>query len=252
MAEGFDGKVALVTGGSSGIGRASALAFAREGATVVVADVDIEGGEETAHLISGAGGNAAFIRTDVSRAGDVEGLVERTVETYGRLDCAFNNAGIEGTGDSTVDCSEEGWDRVINVNLKGVWLCMKFEIPRLLELGKGAIVNNASVLGLVGARVPDYVASKHGVVGLTRAAALEYAPTGIRINAVCPGSIRTPMIERYIGGDPAIETQMIADEPLGRIGEPEEIAKAVLWLCSEGASFVTGHAMVVDGGYVAR
>lgn len=254
MAGSLQGKVALVTGASSGIGRASALAFSREGAKVVVADVDVEGGENTADDIRGDGGEAVFVRTDVSRPGEVEALVEQAVGTYGRLDCAHNNAGIEGVmGTPTADQAEEDWDRVISINLKGVWLCMKYEIPRLLEAGGGAIVNTASVAGLVGFEgICHYVASKHGVVGLTRTAALEYARQGIRVNAVCPGVIRTPMIERATGGSAEAREQFAGMEPVGRMGTPEEVAETVVWLCSDAASFVTGVPMPVDGGLVAR
>lgn len=249
----LDGKVALVTGAGSGIGRASAMAFAREGAKVVVSDVVVEGGEQTVRMIQEAGGEAVFVNADVSKAAEVEALVNSAVETYGRLDCAHNNAGIEGAMASTVDCTEETWERTININLKGVWLGMKHEIPRMIEGGGGAIVNTASVAGLVGFQgLPAYVASKHGVVGLTRTAALEYAQQGIRVNAVCPGVIRTPMVERILGGDPEAEAQFTALEPVGRMGKPEEIAEAVVWMCSDAASFVTGHAMAVDGGLVAQ
>jgi NAD(P)-dependent dehydrogenase (short-subunit alcohol dehydrogenase family) len=246
------GKVALVTGGGSGIGRASALAFAREGAKVVVADVAVEGGEETVRLIQQSGGEAIFGKTDVSRAAEVEALVSRAVQTYGRLDCAHNNAGIEGAAATTIDYAEDAWERVIAINLKGVWLCMKYEIPHLLKQGGGAIVNTASTAGLVGYRGGSaYVASKHGVVGLTKTAALEYAKAGVRVNAVCPGAIDTPMMGRLTGHRPQRAERMAAAEPVGRMGQPEEIAQAVVWLCSEAASFVTGHAMAVDGGITA-
>jgi NAD(P)-dependent dehydrogenase (short-subunit alcohol dehydrogenase family) len=246
------GKVALVTGGGSGIGRASALAFAREGAKVVVADVAVEGGEETVRLIQQSGGEAIFGKTDVSRAAEVEALVSRAVQTYGRLDCAHNNAGIEGAAATTIDYAEDAWERVIAINLKGVWLCMKYEIPHLLKQGGGAIVNTASTAGLVGYRGGSaYVASKHGVVGLTKSAALEYAKAGVRVNAVCPGAIDTPMMGRLTGHRPQRAERMAAAEPVGRMGQPEEIAQAVVWLCSEAASFVTGHAMAVDGGITA-
>ena len=251
----FSGKVALVTGGASGIGRACAQLFAREGASVVVSDVAVEGGEETVRLIWEDGGEASFVEADVSKALEVESLVRRALEAYGRLDYAFNNAGIEGRmATNTADYPEEDWDRVIAVNLKGVWLCMKHEIDQMLAQGGGSIVNNSSVEGLVGLQgTSAYAASKHGVVGLTKTAALEYAQSGIRVNAVCPGLIRTPMVERYTGGDAETEAQWAAIfEPVGRMGSPDEVAEAVVWLCSEAASFVTGHAMAVDGGFVAR
>jgi NAD(P)-dependent dehydrogenase (short-subunit alcohol dehydrogenase family) len=250
----LEGKVALVTGGGSGIGRASALAFAREGARVVVADVAVAGGAETVTIIKGAGGKATFVQTDVAKASEVEALLATTVATYGRLDCAHNNAGIEGIEASTADYPEADWDRVIAVNLKGVWLCMKYELPQMQLQGGGAIVNTASIAGLVGAhRMPAYVASKHGVAGLTKAAALEYAKAGIRVNAVCPGVIRTPMVERFFfTRHPRAEARLTAFEPIGRLGTPEEVAAAVLWLCSDAASFVTGHTMAVDGGIVAQ
>jgi len=249
----LDGKIALVTGGSSGIGRAAALAFAREGAKVVIADVLIEGSEETVQIIEKSGGQAIFFKTDVSKSDEVEALIKKTAETCGRLDCAFNNAGVGGGRAATAKCTEEEWDRVIEINLKGVWLCMKYEIQQMLKQGGGAIVNTASVAGLVGFQgTPAYVASKHGVVGLTKAAALEYANSGIRINAVCPGVIRTPMIDRIVAARPQMEEVYTAMHPVGRLGEPEEIAEAVVWLCSDAASFVTGHAMVVDGGLVAQ
>jgi NAD(P)-dependent dehydrogenase (short-subunit alcohol dehydrogenase family) len=253
MAEGLQDKVALVTGGSSGIGRAASLAFAAQGARVIVADLAVAGGEETVRMIEAAGGSAAFIRADVSKAAEVQALVSHAVERYGRLDCAFNNAGTEGSRASTADYLEEDWDRVIGTNLKGVWLCMKYEIPVMLEQGGGAVVNTSSVYGMAGGRgVSAYVASKHGVAGLTKAAALEYAPLGIRINAVCPGAIRTPMLMRHL---PDVETEqrlIAAVEPIGRMGSPEEVAAAVVWLCSDTASFVTGHTMAVDGGYLAQ
>jgi len=253
MAGRLDGKIALVTGGSSGIGRASALAFAREGAKVVVADVTAEGGQETVRLIKEAGGEARFLKVDVARAAEVETLITQTVAACGRLDCAYNNAGIEGAFVSTTEYPEADWDRVLAINLKGVWLCMKYEIAQMLQQGGGAIVNTASGAGLVGvAGLSAYVASKHGVVGLTKTAALEYAKAGIRVNAVCPGVIQTPMVARLTSQRPEMAEALVAAEPMGRTGKPEEIAEAVVWLCSEAASFVTGHAMSVDGGYVAQ
>jgi NAD(P)-dependent dehydrogenase (short-subunit alcohol dehydrogenase family) len=250
----FSGKVALVTGGASGIGRACAQLFATEGAAVVVSDVAVEGGEETVRLIEEDGGEASFVEADVSKAAQVEALVGGAVKVYGRLDYAFNNAGIEGPmAINTADYPEEDWDRVVAINLKGVWLCMKHEIPPMLRQGGGSIVNNSSVAGLVGIGGNSaYAASKHGIVGLTKTAALEYAQSGIRVNAVCPGLIRTPMVERYTGGDAETEAQFAAVEPVGRMGTAEEVAEAVVWLCSEAASFVTGDAMAVDGGFVAR
>jgi NAD(P)-dependent dehydrogenase (short-subunit alcohol dehydrogenase family) len=247
------GKVALVTGGGSGIGRATALAFAREGAKVVVADVVVAGGAETVARIQQVGGEATFVKTDVSQATEVEALITATVAAYGRLDCAHNNAGVEGVEALTADYPEADWDRVISINLKGVWLCMKYELPQMQRQGAGAIVNTASIAGLVGAhRMSAYVASKHAVAGLTKTAALEYAKAGIRVNAVCPGVIRTPMVERIFSRHPRAETHMTGLEPIGRLGTPEEVAAAVVWLCSDAASFVTGHTLAVDGGVVAQ
>jgi len=247
----FKNKVAIVTGGSSGIGRATALAFAKKGAKVVV--VDWKENEEMLHLIKDSGGEAIFIKCDVSKTEDIKAMVEKTIATFGRLDYAFNNAGIEGKSAPTQDCTEENWDQTIGVNLKGIWLCMKYEIPEILKQGKGAIVNCASVAGLVGfAGLPAYVASKHGVVGLTKTAALECAKLGIRVNAVCPGVIQTPMIDRLTGKTKEAVEQFTELEPVGRFGQPEEIANAVVWMCSDEASFVTGIAMAVDGGFVAQ
>ena len=258
MAGRVKGKVALVTGGASGIGRATALAFAREGAKLIIADMNEDGGHQTVHLITEKGGEAIFVKTDVSRAVEVQALLSKAVETYGRLDCAHNNAGISGfgiAGDAytlTAEYPEERWHQVIAVNLTGVWLCMKYELQQMLRQGSGAIVNTASGAGLVGSRgISAYVASKHGVVGLTKTAALEYAQQGIRVNCVCPGYIQTPMTERGLS-DPEQKAQIVSREPIGRVGTPEEVAEAVVWLCSDAASFVTGHAMAVDGGYVAQ
>jgi NAD(P)-dependent dehydrogenase (short-subunit alcohol dehydrogenase family) len=247
----FKDKVASVTGGSFGIGRAAARAFSERGAKVVV--VDCVHDQDTVNQIKKSGGEAIFVECDVSNSADVKMMVERTIDTYGRLDFAFNNAGVEGTQGVTTDCSDENWDRTIGVNLKGIWLCMKHEIPYMLKQKRGAIVNCASIAGLVGfPGLPAYVASKHGVVGLTKTAALEFAKQNIRVNAVCPGVIKTPMIDRFTGKDKAAEKQFVDMEPIGRMGEPEEVAEVVVWLCSDNASFVTGDAMAVDGGWIAQ
>ncbi|GAB4287047.1 MAG: SDR family oxidoreductase [Coriobacteriia bacterium] len=247
------GKVALVTGAASGIGRESALAFARAGAKVVVADVMVEGGEETVAMIRDGGGDAIFVECDVSKEDDVKRLVTRTIEAYGRLDCAHNNAGIEGTPAPIVECTEENWDRTLGINLKGIWWCAKYEIPEMLKVGGGAIVNTASIAGLVAfPALPAYTASKHGVVGLTKSIALDYATQNIRCNAVCPGVIHTPMVDRLTNEDPEALKGLQALEPIGRLGKPSEIADAVVYLCSDEASFITGAALPVDGAFVAQ
>ncbi len=254
MAGNMDGKTALVTGGGSGIGRAASLVYAREGARVVVADVNVEGGEETVQQIKEAGGDAILVHADVAKPKDTQAMVDKAVEAFGSLDCAFNNAGISGRERwLTAEYPEEEWDRVTSINLKGVWLCMKAEIPQMLKQGGGAIVNTASVAGLVGIRgTAAYIASKHGVTGLTKAAALEYAAQGIRVNSVCPGYIHTPLVQGIFDTVEGYEDQVKSRHPVGRLGEPSEIAEAVLWLSSDAASFVTGHNMPVDGGYVAQ
>lgn len=248
----FEGRVAVVTGAAHGIGRATALAFGRAGAAVVVSDHG-DAGESVAREIGEAGGQAAFILADVSRAEDVARLMRDAETRFGRIDCLFNNAGIEGEQARTADASLENWDRVIAVNLSGVFYGMKYAIPALLRSGGGAIVNNGSVAGLVGfVGLPAYVASKGGVVQLTRSAALEYAKQRVRVNCVCPGVIDTPMVERMVQGDQAARETFSSMQPLGRMGTPEEVAETVLFLCSDAASFITGGIFPVDGGYVAR
>ena len=254
MSQDFTGKVAIVTGASMGIGRATARMFAARGARVVVADVEEAQGRRTVATIAEAGGEATFVCTDVADAGDVAGMVAAAVDSYGRLDYAFNNAGIGGRGSlvlKTADWDEAQFDDFIRVNLKGVWLCMKHEIVQMLAQGGGAIVNMSSGAGLVGVRnISPYVASKHGVMGLTRTAGAEYASLGIRINAVCPGVVLTERIRAEFELRPELEQIRHNAHPLGRMGHPDEIAEAVLWLCSDAASFVIGHGLAVDGGYV--
>ncbi len=255
MAGLLEGRISLVTGAGSGIGRAASVAMGREGATVAVSDINADGAEETLSAIKEAGGDGMFIHADVSRPGDVAALIGQAVAAYGRLDCACNNAGIEGFMEGRLhEYPEDRWDRLIDVNLKGVWLCLKHEIAQMTQQGGGAIVNTASAAGLVGSRrLSAYVVSKHAVVGLTKAAALEYARDGIRVNAVCPGIIDTPMVRRLIGGREAdYESAIPARQPIGRLGKPEEIAESIVWLCSDAASLVTGLAMAVDGGFTAQ
>lgn len=249
MTRQLDGKVGLVTGASSGIGRATAIAFARSGAKVIAASRRVIEGEETVRYIQEAGGEAIFIKTDVSKETEMEMLVNKTIDTYGRLDCAFNNAGI-ATFSPLCDMSEEDWDYMIDVNLKGVWLSLKYEIRAMLKQGVGTIVNMASIGGIVGcAGYTSYCASKGGVIALTRAAALEYAQFGLRINVVSPAFIETNMLATV----PAdMLPQIKARHPIGRVGKPEEVAEAVVWLCSDAASFVTGHNMMIDGGYTVQ
>jgi NAD(P)-dependent dehydrogenase (short-subunit alcohol dehydrogenase family) len=252
MMRGLEGKVGLITGGTSGIGRETAVLLAKAGVKVVVSGRREPEGKETVELIRAAGGDGLFVRADVSRTADVEALVQRTVETFGRLDVAFNNAGVEGVWAPVAKQSEEDWDRTIDINLKGVWLCLKYEIKRMLQQGTGgAIVNMASVTGLVGsAGAAAYSASKHGVIGLTKSAALENAKSGIRINAICPAFVETPMSDRIFRA-PNVRKYILSRHPVGRLGKPSEVAEAVVWMCSDYASFMTGQSLVLDGGYLA-
>ncbi|MBW4422184.1 MAG: SDR family oxidoreductase [Myxacorys californica WJT36-NPBG1] len=252
--ENFAGKVAFVTGAASGIGRATALAFAREGASVSVADVSEPGNQETARMIEELGGHAIAVKCDVTWSEDVKAALDKTVEAFGRLDFAFNNAGIEPKKAApTAEYEEEEWNRIIDIDLRGVFLCMKHEIPLILEQGRGAIVNTSSGAGIIGIKgSPAYTAAKHGVIGPTKAAALDYASQNIRVNAVCPGYIDTPMMGRFTGGTDEGRAKVVAEEPVGRMGKPEEIAEAVLWLCSDAAAFIVGHAMVIDGGQTVQ
>ncbi|MGO9059687.1 MAG: glucose 1-dehydrogenase [Candidatus Binataceae bacterium] len=246
----LEGKIALLTGGAAGIGRAAALAFAREGAKVIVADIVAV--DETVAMVRAAGGTALALKCDVSRSADVERVIQTAVQMYGRIDCAFNNAGIESAIHNTADVTEEEFDRQIAVNLKGVWLSLKYEIPQMVKQGGGAIVNTSSGAGVSGA--PGwcaYTAAKHGVVGLTRCASVEYARAGIRVNAICPGPIDSPMGKRIAADNPGYKDLLIAHTPNGRLGRPEEVAEAAVWLCSDAASLVNGSIMTIDGGTTA-
>jgi NAD(P)-dependent dehydrogenase (short-subunit alcohol dehydrogenase family) len=245
----FAGKVAFVTGAASGIGRATAVAFASAGATVVVADVSEEGNQETAQVIEDQRGRVLAVRCDVTNGQDIKAALDRSLDAFGRLDIAFNNAGVEQPVGPAAEVSEQEWDRIVDINLRGVFLCMKHEIPLLLQQGGGAIVNTSSGAGVTAVKgQAAYTAAKHGVVGLTKAAALDYAQANVRINAVCPGIIDTAMMQRFTGDSAEGRQRVIGQEPVGRMGTPEEISGAVLWLCSDAAAFVVGHALVMDGG----
>lgn len=247
----LQGKVALITGGTTGIGRDTAVLFAKHGLKVVITGRRETEGNETISLVRAAGGDGIFVRGDVSKSADAQAMVQKTVEKFGRLDIAFNNAGIEGNWKPLPEWTEEEFDQVIDINVKGTWLSLKYEIPQMLKQGGGAIVNMSSVAGLIGAAgASAYIASKHAIIGLTRTAALECAKSRIRVNAVCPAVIETAMAERAFG-DPEVSKWVLAQHPIGRFGKPMEVAEAVLWMCSEKASFMTGHYIVVDGGMLS-
>lgn len=249
----FKDKVVIITGASFGIGKATALAFANEGAKLVLSDVQDKEGKALAEDIRSKGSECIYVHCDISKPAEVKNMVSEGVKKFGRLDIAYNNAGIEGEMGFIADGSEENFDRIIGINLKGVWACMKYEIPEMLKNKKGVIVNCSSIAGVIGSQgLPVYVASKHGVIGFTKNAALEYAKQGIRVNAVCPAGVHTPMLERLVESSPGLGEQLDAMHPIGRAAQPEEIADAVLYLCSDSASFVTGHEMLVDGGYTAQ
>lgn len=253
MTDRLKGKIALITGGGSGIGRAAAQLFSREGAKVVVADVSVEGGEETVRSISEAGGEAHFVKTDVSKSAEVEALIKKTIEIHSRLDCAFNNAGLAIGLASVVDHTEDTWNRTLATNLQGTWLCMKYEIPQMLEQGSGSIVNTTSTAGfMVGSKYRSaYAASKAGIVSVSKVAALEYAEYGLRVNVICPVA-RTPMLVDFFELHPQAEADFIDQIPMGRIASAEEIAEGALWLCSDASSYTTGHVLTMEGGYHCR
>lgn len=253
MSSPFSNRVALVTGAASGIGEATAHAFAQAGAALMLADVNADAGEAMAARLRDSGARAVFHRCDVAREADVAGLIGRTRVEFGRLDCAFNGAGVASGRNTVVSCSRDLWDRVIGINLTGVWLCMKHQIPLMLEGGGGAIVNAASIAGLVALpHAASYVAAKHGVIGLTRSAAIDHATRNLRVNAICPGVIDTPMVQNSGAATAAGREALAAGHPVKRLGTPQEIAAAVLFLCSDAASFITGHALAADGGWVAQ
>ncbi|SMO45404.1 SDR family oxidoreductase [Fodinibius sediminis] len=246
------GKVAVITGAASGIGRATAELFAVHGAVIVAADTDIDGANETLEQIKKLGEKGMALQVDISNEEQVRDMIEQTISRFGQLDFACNNAGIEGEQALTPDCSVENWNRVIDINLRGTWFCMKYEIPKMIQYG-GAIVNISSIAGLIGfPGIPAYTSSKHGINGLTKTAALEYAGKGIRVNAICPGAIHTPMIDRFAGENTEDRQQLIAQHPMGRLGRAGEVAEAAVWLCSEKASFITGQTLAVDGGFTVR